>query len=582
MVILFKFQRSKSPIHFVLQIRAGITLIFITLILGNLPCQAQLYLTLKSAEKKTDSILDRFNTDNALRFEDFSNLTQYTQTINDSLQSLGYLSAYLSKIDKKNDTLYIGLFNIGKKTDEIYIHYKHDFISRYAEKLNLPVQDSLLILQPSEIKNALEEFTILESAQGYPLTSFQIININQQNEKLHAYLKVDRKRKRYINRIKITGYEKFPRSFIKHYVNLKENQTFNEEIIDRKYNQLKNLEFLDSDREPEVLFEQDTTTIYFYFKKQAANRFDGLLGFGNNQNQNKLRLDGYLDLYLLNNLNHGELLELNYKSDGNDQQMFRLAATLPFLFSTPLGAEAELNLFRRDSTFSTSQQRFDLSYQLSVSSKVKLGAQLESSTSLNNSLSNNPIEQIEDYDKRFFGAGYEYVSRSQESLFPIKSRFDILAHIGEREALSTESQFSIEERFFHNFNINQKQQLYLENQTNFLGSETYFTNELFRFGGINSIRGFRENSIYANLVSVFRTEYRYIPTTNFYIHSISDAAYYENDILNEQEFIYSLGFGAGIVTAAGLLNINLANGLRASENFQFSNSILHIRLTTTF
>lgn len=565
-----------------MQIRTTLYILLFTLLAGNFPCKAQLYLQFKATEEKNDSIVTVFNEEPPLNFEDFTKLQYHVHQVNDSLQSLGYLNAYISKIDKRNDSLYIGTLNPGKKTENIYLTYNYDFLRNYADQLNLIYKDSLLILPAGEIETILEEFTFLESARGYPLTSFQVTNIYWQDTQLHGALKVNRENKRYINKIEISGYENFPRPFLKHYANLKENQTFNELTIDQKFDQLKNLEFLEGDREPEVLFEQDSTTIYFYFEKRQANRFDGVLGFGNNQNQDRLRLDGYLDLYLLNNLNYGELLELNYKSDGNDQQMLRIALELPFLFATPLGAEAELNLFRRDSTFSTSQQRLDLNYQLSPSSRVKLGAQLENSSSLGDTPAINITEQIEDYDKTLFGLGYEYRSRSRDPLFPLESQFNLQFYTGEREAQFSETQFSIEGHFFHNFNLNPKNRLYIENQTHYLNSDTYFSNELYRFGGINSIRGFRENSIYANLVSVFRTEYRYVPTTNFFVHSISDAAYYENDILNDQQFIYSLGFGAGIVTAAGLLNINLSNGLREGENFQFSNSILHIRLTTTF
>ena len=51
----------------------------------------------------------------------------------------------------------------------------------------------------------------------------------------------------------------------------------------------------------------------------------------------------------------------------------------------------------------------------------------------------------------------------------------------------------------NNFYINEKNIINIKNQNYYLKSKNYLTNELYRFGGINSIRGFAENSLQANL-----------------------------------------------------------------------------------
>ena len=79
-------------------------------------------------------------------------------------------------------------------------------------------------------------------------------------------------------------------------------------------------------------------------------------------------------------------------------------------------------------------------------------------------------------------------------------------------------------------------------------SDSYFENELLRFGGINSIRGFEENSIYATLYGITNTEYRYKLNNSIFIHSIIDAGYFENKILNIKEKLFGYGFGFGILT----------------------------------
>ena len=112
-------------------------------------------------------------------------------------------------------------------------------------------------------------------------------------------------------------------------------------------------------------------------------------------------------------------------------------------------------------------------------------------------------------------------------------------------------------------------------------SETYLLNELIRFGGINSIRGFEENSINASRLGVLASEFRYQLSPTLYIHSIIDAAYFEAPSLSNQK-LYGFGFGFGLLTDAGLLRFNLANGKTERQNFKFSESKVHLSITARF
>ena len=126
------------------------------------------------------------------------------------------------------------------------------------------------------------------------------------------------------------------------------------------------------------------------------------------------------------------------------------------------------------------------------------------------------------------------------------------------------------------FNFNNKNSIYISGSFNSLFSENYITNELFRLGGITSIRGFEENSIFANLSGIINTEYRLKLSNSLYINTVTDGGYVENNIANEKNYLLSLGAGAGIRTKAGLLQINIANGKFNNSAFDFSNTKLHL------
>ena len=131
------------------------------------------------------------------------------------------------------------------------------------------------------------------------------------------------------------------------------------------------------------------------------------------------------------------------------------------------------------------------------------------------------------------------------------------------------------------FNLNRKNSFYILLQAQGIDSETYLQNELIRFGGINSIRGFEENSINTTGLGVLATEYRYQLGPTLYVHSIIDAGYFDTPSQSNQK-LYGFGFGFGLLTDAGLLKFNLANGQTENQNFRFSDSKIHLSLRTTF
>lgn len=113
-------------------------------------------------------------------------------------------------------------------------------------------------------------------------------------------------------------------------------------------------------------------------------------------------------------------------------------------------------------------------------------------------------------------------------------------------------------------------------------STNYLVNELFRFGGINSIRGFNENSLQGNLLTSILTEYRYVLSPSLYAHSIIDYGYFKDNTSNTSDTLLGLGFGIGLQTKNGLFNLIYANGSTKEQTAKLSNSIVHISLKATF
>tara|TARA_R110002096_G_scaffold264782_1_gene458238 strand:+ start:2180 stop:3838 length:1659 start_codon:yes stop_codon:yes gene_type:complete len=516
--------------------------------------------------------------------ENFASIQLEVDSIQKLLYKKGYIENELKNINKKNDSTFLAKFHLKKKFNTIYIYYTNSGVD--TSILNLvsnAVFDNYFILDFSEVEDALNIINTRITEQGLPFSKLKLSNIQVKgNDNLMADLIIEsNKKERTINAIEIKGYEKFPRSYLKHYLKIKPKQTFNLSTIKRKTEQLNDLRFANQIKPPEVLFSKDSTTLYLYLEKAKSNSFDGFLGFGTNEETNNIEFDGYLNLNLTNNLNFGESFRLLYKSDENDQDTFKTDITLPYLFKSPVGVDLQLQIFKRDSSFTTVNQFAKLHYQ--INSKHKVYAGIINSES-NNLLNENATLNIIDYKTNYYSFAYEYLNpQNSNLLFPFNAKFYLETNFGQRK-LTNESQnqslFAIDA--FKIFNLNIKNSIYTRLNVSSLISDTYLENELFRFGGINSIRGFEENSLLASQYALINTEYRYQLSNSIYMHSITDVAYFENKVQNTKEKLFGYGFGFGLLTKAGLFRFNYANGKLENQKFKLSNSKIHLSLTTNF
>ncbi len=555
-----------------------------TLFFYNKNIGQTLYLEIDGNNPSEDSIIN--NSNYKTKHTNFNGIQKEIDSIFKSFQRKGYINASRKKTQKRNDSTFFTAFTLKKKIKSIKIFFKPNQIpEELLKKISEEYTDTFFIIPFYKTEQTLKFLNRELSDQGKPFNSLQLLNIKKENkEKISATIKSNTTQIRTIDSIVIKGYEKFPKSYIKNFVRIKKGQIFNKSEIDKKIERLNNLRFANSLRNPEVLFTKDSTILYFYLEKKDSNLFDGFLGFSTNEETSDLELNGYINLQLVNNLNFGESLAITYKSDGNEQQRFNANLKLPYLFNTAFGTELELDLFRKDSTFTTNAQSAKLTYQLNSQISLKAGYQGNSSNYL---LDTPPVAGTvtEDYNATFFLAGVNFQElNGYQQLIPIKAEANLESLIGKRQRENSESdQLGIELNAFYNFHLNNRNIIFLGNSTAYLQSDDYLTNELYRFGGIQTMRGFEENSLFASFYSAFQTEYRYLLSSNLYIHTIADFAKLENQVIdNSSNSLFGIGFGLALKTQAGILKLNFANGKTRAQNFEFKNTKIHLSLTAIF
>jgi hypothetical protein len=489
----------------------------------------------------------------------------------------GYTESEPLENFKQNDSTFYFKYRVGKR-----INYARIYIGRNSQENIAPnyiVKNDTLTLPYEDIETFLNNTLKKLETNGFSMAKVKLINILPSKDYLKADLSITTEIKRQVNDIVINGYDKFPVGHKKNIVRLYRNKVFNQKNLDRLYNDFEKFRFVKQSKYPEILFTKDSTKIYVYLEKTKPNTFDGYIGFTNDENE-KVIFSGYLDLVLNNILNSGEKLSLYWKSDGQDQKTFNLGMELPYIFKSPLGLKAELNIFKQDSTFQNTKTAIDLGYYFNYNTRLYLGYQSTESSDIQNANTSS----LSDFDNSFLTTSLEFIDfKNDDFLFPEKTRFDLKIGTGKRDSkLISDNQFFGSLFTKHNLYLNDKNIVNIKSQNFYLQSGNYIVNELQRFGGINSIRGFNENSLQGNLFGSILTEYRYVLSPGLYVHSIIDYGHIQDKTSNSDQNLLGIGFGFGLLSKNGLFNIVYANGSTNEQAIKLSNSIVHISFKANF
>ena len=511
------------------------------------------------------------------KYETVAQILETQKSFENSLFAAGHYNFELSSQKKVNDSSFVFQYHLGNRISKLVIG-THQISENDKEILKI-TEDSISIL-PSEVENWMNSKLKLLEASGYALSKLKLINQKVNGSIILCELSINLNQKRKLDDIVVLGYDKFPQNIKQNWKRKLRNRTFNQELVNEVSRDIEEFPFVTATKSPEILFTKDSTKIYTYLERTKPNKFDGFIGFANDEKNTKLTFNGYLDLNLINILNSGEKFNLYWRNDGSQQTTFNLGTEIPYWFKTPFGAKANLKIFKQDSTFQNTQLNLEAGYYFSYNRKLFLGYQTINSVDIQNQ---NSIS-LNDFKSTFYTLSFDYLKRNvSDFLFPEKTILLAKVGMGKRtlSAINT-NQFFAEINASQLVYLNEKNQVFVKNQSYYLDSQNYVINELYRFGGINSIRGFRENTLQANFFSVIFTEYRYLLTPNLYVHSITDYGYFQDKTTNLQGGLLGLGFGFGMLTQNGLFKLVYANGSTDDQAIKLSNSIIQISFKTNF
>lgn len=427
-----------------------------------------------------------------------------------------------------------------------------------------------------DLKQLIQTSLSYSENNGYPFANLKLSDAYFEKNELYVSLKVNKGPKMIFNEIIVKGDSSIAKKYLVNYINIKEDNPYSELRLKQISNRIQQLPFLKEIKPHEVLFTPAGVKLYLYVESVPISNINGIIGLQQDPTTFQSRLTGEIQLKLQNVLKRGELLAFNWRSIQPETQQLNVVVNYPFLLNTPFGLDAGFDLYKRDSTFLTTKTQIGTQYFLPEGNYLKAFYEADISSLLSGANSGNVSTNLSNVRVNNYGLG---LYRRRLDYIPNPSKGLIIAakgSVGLRDSRVLDSltsnkttTYKIDVELDWYIPLAKRHILRLYNKTASYFAEEIFFNELYRFGGLNSQRGFNEEELFATTFSLSRVEYRFLVDKNSHAFAFYDQTFYENnaeDYYQDNPFGFGLGFSFG--TNIGIFSLSYALGK------QFDNPIL--------
>jgi outer membrane protein assembly factor BamA len=517
-----------------------------------------------------------------LEFDTRQDIYDYLEKTRNKQIKKGFVLASIDSIKWSNDTAFVD-FYWGDKFDKIQITFDQDdtyIISKTPRMSERMI--SQLPFKPYLVEDLLSGVNKYLNQNGYPFSKVYLKVDTIQPGISKAHLKIEKGPLVNIKKIAIRGESKVREKFIHNAISIREGDAYAADLLKNISSKIEQIQFVKEIRPHEILFTPEGAELYLYLESVPVSLINGIVGLQPNPTTEKTVVTGDVRLKLLNILQRGEELQINWKSLQPQTQELDLRFNFPFLFNTPFGIDTKFDLYKQDSTFLTTNIHLGVRYFLSGGSYIKVFYRAENSNLLSGAanIANNNLSSVSSnsYGIGLFRNNVDYLPNPSKGF-----RMSVDVSAGRRKSRPTEDDTtSISTTFKGNLSleafipITPRNVIRLANVTRSYYAPEVFQNELFRFGGLNSQRGFNEEVLFATTLTTFTAEYRFLVDKNSHAFAFFEQSIYENnskDYIQDQPFGFGVGFSFG--TNLGIFSISYAQGKQFNNPIQIRDGKVH-------
>jgi len=453
-------------------------------------------------------------------------------------------------------------------------------------------------------KNELEEYindalTKLEN-EGHPFAVFSITSVyfyydsTDENNYADLYLELNTGIKSKINKIEVKGNESTSDYVIIRELRIEPGEQYVQEKIEELPKRLNRLRFFEPVTTPQFYMDSDENGVLLItVKERQTNNFDGIIGYIPSSNENESGfITGLVNVSLRNLFGTGRAAAFRWRKIDRNSQELELKYLEPWLFSFPLNLNVDFFQRQQDTIYVQRTISGGLEY---LATEVVSASVFVTSESTIPTLSEVPVFKV--YNSTSLTTGVNLtIDTSDDPFAPASGIFFSNSYMfskkninGPAEFITPETETEINLQRFEAtlalfYELFRRQVVAFEVNGRELRGPFFEESDLYRLGGTNSLRGYREDQFLGNRIYWSNLEYRFFLSRRTFAFLFFDTGYFlrnadvERNIVEQEGFKIGYGLGINLETAIGVLGVSFA----LAKGDSFSEGLIHFGIINEF
>ena len=535
----------------------------------------------------------------------------YIKQLPNVLHAKGFITASVDSLLLDSAQAFAWLF-LGEQYEKLNIKVPETY-KRYLEMAGIPGSNTSFISLP-QYQAVQQKLMDWFENTGYPFASIKLDSLVTEAQIVQGQLAVDKGMFYKIDSIRMLGPAKISRNFIHHYLNIPRGGFYNQQNLAKIDQRLLELPYIQQAQPWDVTMLNTGSIVNLYLVPKKSNQINVLAGFLPDNRQlggGKLLFTIDANLQLKNAFGTGENIGLIWQQIQPRSPRLHLEYQQPYIANSPVGVDFSFDLFKKDSIFLNLNAQLGINYSISPNRSAKISIQnqrtnvlqidtfaIRSSRQLPDIADVSSVNLLLNYDvvntnyrfnpvrgnemKLSLAIGNKKI-RKNAAITQIKDPAFNYSSLYDTLKLNT-YQLRVSATAAHYFPIGRQSAFKTAIHAGVYESPNSFKNELFQIGGYKLLRGFDEESIYANRFAVATLEYRYLLGLNSYFFGFTDVGntYFKNRSISMSNTFVGGGIGLAFETKGGIFNLSYAAGKRNDLRFNIKESKIHFGYVSVF
>jgi len=431
---------------------------------------------------------------------------------------------------------------------------------------------------------------------GYPFARCEVVELGHragdQADSVDIRLRVDEGRRMTLDEIRVEGNKETDPSVIVRETRFEPGEPFNPTKVNAIRQRLNRLNIFSSVAEPTLYVRDDKGGLLIKVQEGNTSTFDGVLGYIPPSSPGESAyLTGLVSVSMRSLFGTGRKMSLRWQREDRYSQEIAFRYIEPWLFGAPVNLGGGFLQRQQDTAYV--RRTLDVKAELMFSEELSISLVLktdrvipsgDSSTTRAVGTSSTTAGVEVEYDTRDdlasptsgarYRADYHYGRKSVSSV-PASA-------VGQIVSGGTLQRAGLDvELFLPAF---RRQVIAIGVHGREVTTEQVQEGEMYRFGGANTLRGYRENEFLGASIAWTNAEYRFLLARRTFVFGFFDTGYYfrpTNDVLglpSSEAFRYGYGVGVRVETPLGNIGVSFALG----EGDSFGTAKIHIGLINDF